>query len=455
MLDGRDGTRRRAGPVRPGRARLGAGARADRPDGPARRRVGGAPGGAAPGRAGRAARGGRRTAVPGPPPAARRPAPAPRRRRPVAASPHVPAVDSYSLRLVSTRRLYDGGRAVSASPSLTPLVALGGGPGQPLRPRPAGRGRPATRCGCARPAARSCCRPRPTPGCPGAWSPSTSTCRPHRRPGRGHHQRRRRPDRRGGRGQRGPAGVGRDDAVLWARSSPPTGDPLYANGVGWFVWVVDAHQGAGGLRRPAWCSVMLMIWFERKVISDMQSRIGPNRAGPWGLLQTLADGIKLFFKEDLAPGPGRPVRLQAGALPVAHAGPAHLHRGAGRGASSPSPATPSSCRWPTRRSASSWCWPCRPIAVYGVMLAGWSSGSKYPLLGSVRASAQMISYEAALGITVVMVVLDHRLAVDPGDRRRPRPTNFWDWNVIRLGLRALLPVLDRHHRRAAPARPST
>jgi NADH-quinone oxidoreductase subunit H len=48
-------------------------------------------------------------------------------------------------------------------------------------------------------------------------------------------------------------------------------------------------------------SVMLMIWFERKVISDMQARIGPNRAGPWGLLQTLADGTKLFFKEDLMP----------------------------------------------------------------------------------------------------------------------------------------------------------
>ena len=48
-------------------------------------------------------------------------------------------------------------------------------------------------------------------------------------------------------------------------------------------------------------SIVMMIWFERKVISDMQSRIGPNRAGPWGLLQTLADGTKLFFKEDLLP----------------------------------------------------------------------------------------------------------------------------------------------------------
>ena len=62
------------------------------------------------------------------------------------------------------------------------------------------------------------------------------------------------------------------------------------------------------------------------------------------------------------------------------------------------------------------------ISVYGVMLAGWSSGSKYPLLGSVRASAQMISYEAALGLTSVTVVLISRLAVDPGHRRPARRT---------------------------------
>ena len=72
------------------------------------------------------------------------------------------------------------------------------------------------------------------------------------------------------------------------------------------------------------------------------------------------------------------------------------------------------------------------IAVYGVMLAGWSSGSKYPLLGSVRASAQMISYEAALGLTVVTVVLVSRLALDPGHRRL-QAHGFWDWNLIRLG----------------------
>ena len=78
------------------------------------------------------------------------------------------------------------------------------------------------------------------------------------------------------------------------------GDPLFANGVHWvelLIVVIKVLVAFGALL----VSVMLMIWFERKVISDMQARIGPNRAGPWGLLQTLADGIKLFFKEDLIP----------------------------------------------------------------------------------------------------------------------------------------------------------
>ena len=78
------------------------------------------------------------------------------------------------------------------------------------------------------------------------------------------------------------------------------GDPLYASGVGWVVLLIVLIKVLvvfGALM----VSVMLMIWFERKVISDMQSRIGPNRAGPFGIAQTLADGIKLFFKEDLIP----------------------------------------------------------------------------------------------------------------------------------------------------------
>jgi NADH-quinone oxidoreductase subunit H len=151
-------------------------------------------------------------------------------------------------------------------------------------------------------------------------------------------------------------------------------------------------------------SVLFMVWFERKVISDMQNRIGPDEAGPWGILQSLADGIKLFFKEAFLPERAdRPVYRLAPYLSVV---PAFLsfaivpvggeisiaHRHTLLQLADP----PIGILWLLAMSG---------IAVYGVMLAGWSSGSKYPLLGSVRASAQMVSYEAALGLSIVSVVL--------------------------------------------------
>ena len=78
------------------------------------------------------------------------------------------------------------------------------------------------------------------------------------------------------------------------------GDPLYFAGLNWAVLLIVLIKVVISF---AVCmgAVTMMIWFERKAISDMQSRIGPDRAGPWGILQSLADGIKLFFKEDLIP----------------------------------------------------------------------------------------------------------------------------------------------------------
>jgi len=209
------------------------------------------------------------------------------------------------------------------------------------------------------------------------------------------------------------------------------GDPLVDNGVGWFVWVVDIIKVLVAFA-VLLVSVLLMIWFERKLISDMQSRIGPNRAGPWGLLQTLADGTKLFFKEDLLPERADrtvfrlapylslvPAFLIFTVIPVG--GIVHLN---GHVFELQLADPPIGILLVLAMSS---------VAVYGVMLAGWSSGSKYPLLGSVRASAQMISYEAALGITVVTVVLitgslSTRAIV------QSQATNFWDWNLIRLGI---------------------
>ena len=151
-------------------------------------------------------------------------------------------------------------------------------------------------------------------------------------------------------------------------------------------------------------AVMIVIWIERKVVADMQMRVGPNRAGPLGILITLADGIKLFFKEGITPVTADlPVYLVA---PLASMVPAMLAFavipfGTGVhifGRDVPFQVTDLSIGilWITAMGS---------LAVYGVVLAGWSSGSNYPLLGSIRSSAQMISYEVGMGLGLVAVIL--------------------------------------------------
>jgi NADH-quinone oxidoreductase subunit H len=151
-------------------------------------------------------------------------------------------------------------------------------------------------------------------------------------------------------------------------------------------------------------AVMFYIWFMRKVIADMQNRIGPNKAGPFGILQTLADGIKLFFKEQSEPSTAdRGVFRLAPYLSIL---PAFLAFSivpiggvvtiGGRVTELQLADPPVGVLWLLAMSG---------IGLYGVMLAGWGSGSKYPLLGAVRASAQLLSYEAAFGLAVVGVLI--------------------------------------------------
>ena len=159
-------------------------------------------------------------------------------------------------------------------------------------------------------------------------------------------------------------------------------------------------------------ATMLMVWFERKAIAGMQNRIGPNKTGPFGILQTLADGIKLFFKEDLFPS--RADRFVFALAPFLSFVPAFLAfaiiplGGDFRNGSSGEVTLFGQV---TRIQLADppigvlFALAISSIAVYGIMLAGWSSGSKYPLLGSVRASAQMVSYEAALGLSLGCVLL--------------------------------------------------
>jgi NADH-quinone oxidoreductase subunit H len=180
-------------------------------------------------------------------------------------------------------------------------------------------------------------------------------------------------------------------------------------------------------------SVMLMIWFERKVVADMQNRLGPNRAGPWGLLQTLADGMKLVMKEDLIPDRADrivfklapflaviPAFLTFAIVPIGgdfsddKSGVVHIF---GHDTLLQLADPPVGLLWFLAMSS---------VAVYGVMLAGWSSGSKYPLLGSVRASAQMISYEAALGLAAAVVFLQSG-SLSTHDIVQGQW--HWDWNL--------------------------
>ena len=88
--------------------------------------------------------------------------------------------------------------------------------------------------------------------------------------------------------------------ILTHSANSGNGDPLFYFGLNWQVWLIVIIKCLVAFVALL-VATALMIWFERKVISDMQSRVGPNRAGPWGLLQTFADGTKLIFKEDLLP----------------------------------------------------------------------------------------------------------------------------------------------------------
>lgn len=183
---------------------------------------------------------------------------------------------------------------------------------------------------------------------------------------------------------------------------------------------------------------MFMVWFERKVVAGMHNRVGPNKAGPFGILQTLADGTKLFFKETLLPDKADKWVFRL--APFLSFVPAFLVWSViplGGDFSDGKDGTVTIFGETTRLQLMD---PpigilivlaLSSIGVYGIMLAGWSSGSKYPLLGSVRATAQMISYEAALGLSLGAVLLFSGTLSTSGivagqDQLR-------DWNIAATG----------------------
>src|SRR3954452_5350890 len=151
---------------------------------------------------------------------------------------------------------------------------------------------------------------------------------------------------------------------------------------------------------------LFTIWYERRIVAFMQQRQGPNMNGPFGLLQSLADGMKLMFKEDFTPTAADKIVFTLApfvvAIPAITAFAvipmAGLVRVPFSDITTPLQVTdlPVSVLFIVAIAS---------IGVYGIVLAGWSSGSTYALLGSLRSSAQVISYEVAMGLALVAVFL--------------------------------------------------
>jgi NADH-quinone oxidoreductase subunit H len=151
-------------------------------------------------------------------------------------------------------------------------------------------------------------------------------------------------------------------------------------------------------------STLLVIWFERRVIGRMQQRPGPNRTGPFGLLQTLADGMKSMLKEDVTPAAADKIIFTLAPLIAATmAFVSFAIIPLGDKASMFGNMTPLQLAdFPV---AVLLVLAVASVGVYGIILAGWSSGSTYPLLGGLRSTAQVISYEIAMGLSLVAVFI--------------------------------------------------
>jgi NADH-quinone oxidoreductase subunit H len=146
------------------------------------------------------------------------------------------------------------------------------------------------------------------------------------------------------------------------------------------------------------------IWLERRVVAFMQMRIGPNRVGPFGLLQSLADGVKLMLKEDIVPkAADKVVFVLAPALSAVPAFLAFAVIPFGPEVSIFGHRTP--LQLTDMPVAVLYVLAVASVGIYGIVLAGWASGSTYPLLGGLRSSAQMISYELAMALSFVAVFL--------------------------------------------------
>jgi NADH-quinone oxidoreductase subunit H len=173
----------------------------------------------------------------------------------------------------------------------------------------------------------------------------------------------------------------------------------------------------------------LMTYVERRLLAFMQFRLGPNRTGPFGILQPMADGIKLFFKEEVVPaGANKWLFVAAPALSILTAflsiavvpwgGTVHVF---GRDVL---------LQVADLDVGVLFLFAISSLSVYGIVMAGWAANNKYTLLGGLRSSAQMFSYELALGLSWVGVIMSAQ-SFRVTDIVESQAGGFWHWNFFR------------------------
>ncbi len=172
-----------------------------------------------------------------------------------------------------------------------------------------------------------------------------------------------------------------------------------------------------------------VVLLERKVMADMQARLGPMRVGPHGLLQPIADAVKLLMKEDIIPESADKWIFWLAPLLSVTAAMLALAVVPIRARGSKSPISMWACCF---------CWAWARLGIYGIVLGGWASNSHYSLLGALRSAAQLVSYETAAGMAIVSGVMSRRRAehASAGGCAGPRPrvvhfsSRQWDFFCI-------------------------
>ena len=175
--------------------------------------------------------------------------------------------------------------------------------------------------------------------------------------------------------------------------------------------------------------VAYMTLMERKVLGHIQVRFGPNRCGPYGLLQPFSDAVKAFFKEDLVPGRAdKVVFILAPTISMIAAISIFAVIPFGDQFAIPGTDWVVKLRIADIDVGLLYIFGIASLGEFGIILGGWSSGNKYGLMGSLRAAAQMISYETALGISIVgVLILSQSLRLT--EIVNLQEGGFWNWNI--------------------------